>query len=247
MSNHLRIPVLELGCLMGLNHHLLNAYQYEAAKRLVSSFETVGLAYVRLDEFEENFVADITNTVIEASKKLFQVSEEHKTLATRHEPGIARGFLARGSESGAAQATELKEAFSYGHSGAESEQEQTIALLAPNNVWPNACNVREPFEKYFDICVEVMQAVSKALSAVLNIQECDAQEIRSGNSISLMRVWRYLPKTAQCDTGSVEHTDWGFCTLIAQDPNSDSALQAYLDGQWVDIRFVTIAAFDLHN
>lgn len=165
-------------------------------------------------------------------------------------PACARGYLGPGSESGG-PCRELKEAFSCGFpfSLAEQSQVQWNELQAPN-VWPSTCSgincakFKQSLESLFVVLSRVALALSRVIASFLH--EEDVVEIaQKGVHVSLLRCFHYLPLMEDAadgtrDTGSSPHTDWGFCTVIAQRPPFDDsyALQLFHEGAWRAIESV---------
>lgn len=151
--------------------------------------------------------------------------------------GFARGFIGIGGESGSAELREVKEGYSYGFDWPVEKPPQN-ALQGPN-AWPlgdpgggfDGDNFRTSMNDIYGACYRVSQAIAVGLSEALEQPALlDACQGSGGETISLMRMFRYLPygddpfhregvDKAASDApriGSSPHTDWGFLTLVLQ-------------------------------
>ena len=151
--------------------------------------------------------------------------------------GFARGFIGIGGESGSAELREVKEGYSYGFDW-PAEQPPDNALQGPN-VWPasdpqegfDAEDFRTTMNDIYSDCYRVSQAIAAGLAQALEQPALlDACQGSGGETISLMRMFRYFPYSADPlgsngdatpaagvpKIGSSPHTDWGFLTLVVQ-------------------------------
>ncbi len=238
-----KIPVIEVGHLLNVSQSCeLSGKHREAADSLRLAFEQYGVAYLRINDHNENMAENTVENVISAARQLLQLPESTKAHAVSRDnrPGIIRGFVPVGAESGS-DLYELKEAFSYSYNWEDVEDEPSNALEA-RNVWPDECVARETLEQYYKLCGDIMAAISRALVMTIDDIDCDCdleRVVREGETIGVMRCIRYLCAAMTTErtreTGSVPHTDWGFATLIAQDANSKTALQVFYDGEYIDV------------
>ena len=151
--------------------------------------------------------------------------------------GFARGYIGIGGESGSAELREVKEGYSYGFDW-PPEQPPDNPLQGPNK-WPqddplgqfDGQDFRGSMNDIYGACFRVSQAIAAGIAEALEQPELlDACQGSGGETISLMRMFRYLPyeddpltrediATAAAlvpKIGSSPHTDWGFLTLVVQ-------------------------------
>lgn len=164
--------------------------------------------------------------------------------------GFTRGFIGIGKESGSAERVEVKEAFSYGFEWEEGRATFANGLQGAN-VWPSerdwpAAN-RHVMNQFFGKMVGASRAVSRHLSRSLYADEGFLDGFcQQGDTISIMRLFHYFPYAKygskpvpagfQEFIGSSPHTDWGFLTLILQDPVG--GLQVLHRNEWVEVPYV---------
>ncbi|KAF4315323.1 hypothetical protein BBO99_00009449 [Phytophthora kernoviae] len=168
--------------------------------------------------------------------------------------GFTRGFIGVGKESGSAERVEVKEAFSYGYEWSEGKTEFANGLQGPN-VWPKtedwAVENRQVLNEFFEKMTTASRAVAGKLSKILYGRAEFLDEFcQKGDTISIMRMFHYfpyeryagltggngsLPENFQEFIGSSPHTDWGFLTLIMQDPVG--GLQVFHDEKWIDVPY----------
>jgi isopenicillin N synthase-like dioxygenase len=162
-------------------------------------------------------------------------NQELKTaLPCTSRDGFIRGYLPYGAESGRKEYFEPKEGFSYGYEW-NPELPASNQLQGPN-VWPaqrpdfkDACKAH--FQSSVEICLAVVAAVAVALEKDPSVL---LEYCHDGDTISLMRLFRYHPAVAdRTCLGSSPHTDWGFLTLILQDHMG--GLQVQRDDTWIDV------------
>lgn len=235
-----KIPIIEIGHLLDTcgTRRKVTTEVLEAANNLKLAFEQYGVAYLRIDKYENDFARCAISKAISTTRQLFKLDESTKARFVNNDdrPGITRGFLPVGSESGS-DLYELKEAFSYSYNWEIVDNEPTNALEA-RNVWPsNFTAGRKTLERYYKLCSDIMAAVARALVLTVDTIEADLERVvRSGETICLMRCIHYLSGSGDAnETGSVPHTDWGFATLIGQTPDSEAALQVFIDDQYVNV------------
>lgn len=168
--------------------------------------------------------------------------------AARGGDGFTRGYIGLGRESGSAERVEVKEAFSYGFEW-ERGREAFANGLQGHNVWPAASawpeRNRAVFGEFFGAMASASREVSRHLSRSLYADERFLDGFcQHGDSISIMRLFHYFPYAKFGELpdgfsefiGSSPHTDWGFLTLILQDPVG--GLQVRHNDRWVDVPYV---------
>jgi isopenicillin N synthase-like dioxygenase len=144
-----------------------------------------------------------------------------------------RGFIPLGGESGSSS-FESKEAFSFGYEHDQPEND----LMKPNQ-FPNEDQKVYQLNLYNQMCQIALEIVSLLSKSIKNPEL--RQNCSQGHKISLMRVFHYLSKeasdriqTPKPKTGSSEHTDWGFLTLILAQPQR-KGLEMKIGQEWIDI------------
>mmetsp|Transcript_28718 Transcript_28718/g.64168 ORF Transcript_28718/g.64168 Transcript_28718/m.64168 type:complete len:395 (+) Transcript_28718:35-1219(+) len=189
---------------------------------------------------------DISRALV-AHRRLFALPQPEKETVPIQPGGFTRGYVALGVESGTKNRLECKEAFSYGMDW-EPDPRGANALQGPN-AWPASLDPvsRHSLLRFFNESARVSKQVAMGLADALGLQNSEsiAELCEGGESISLMRAFRYFPEShGSCQDGaaaSVErigsspHTDWGFLTLILGD--GGSGLQIYRGGQWLELDF----------
>ncbi len=192
-----------------------------------------------------------SEAALNSSRSLFCLTDEQKkTLPTRNHAGFIRGFLGFGTESGS-RLFEGKEAYSYGKEwGAQGPPSHAMNGLVGQNLWPDekatglGCAWKSPLLALFEKKVTIARALTCALALALGKEERELVEMcEGGDDISIMRCFHYLPfETAsqrqggrnEDMIGSSPHTDWGWLTLILQEPTV-AALQLSYKGKWYDV------------
>lgn len=237
----LKLPIVELDALMVTpSTDEMRSEQNLTSNHLIQAFEEFGIAYIRLD-----WAALMSESALDSAKTLFSIPSHVKESVhcdLVHRPGVTRGFLGFGSESGA-DILESKEAFSFSYDWESSETLPENPLEAIN-VWPSEkipglSEAKANLTKFYQSAGLIMQAVADAVKRNLDSNDQDNLKlgIEKGNTISLARCFHYFAQRNSCEneTGSVPHTDWGFATLIVQDLQSPPALQLWHNGVWVDV------------
>ena len=159
-----------------------------------------------------------------AHQKLFSLPSNEKSSVPIEPGGFTRGYIPLGSESGSASRLECKEAFSYGFEWAAQlgkEQRTFKNPLQGENVWPAVLDqsVRLQLTTFFDESVRVSRLIASSLSGALGMSPSALDELcEGGDTISLMRLFRYFPEAdPRCKSavtsideriGSSPHTDW---------------------------------------
>ncbi|CAE7707326.1 unnamed protein product [Symbiodinium microadriaticum] len=108
-------------------------------------------------------------------------------------------------------------------------------LRGPNQ-WPmeqncNPCKVT--IAEYMDKMNTVGLIIMKSAGKILNQEVCDIDRYFS-SPFSLLRLIRY-PASGGAKIGVGEHTDYGFLTMIQQDPNVGGLEARTLSGEWVSV------------
>ncbi|CAG8590438.1 8454_t:CDS:2 [Funneliformis caledonium] len=197
-----------------------------------------GVFYITCSSFHTTDQININ----EACQKFFSLPSDIKSSLSIKSGGFTRGYIGMGGESGSHR-LEVKEAFSYGYEWDKSEAKFENLLQGPNE-WGNleillGIEWRKALNQYYNKMVSLSESVVKCLELALNIEL--KQHCVGGETISLLRLFRYLPykhtdddKIENEKVGSSPHTDWGFLTLVSQLDNSQG-LQLFHDNQWWDI------------
>eukprot|EP00730_Choanoeca_flexa_P013580 TRINITY_DN5474_c0_g1_i1.p1 TRINITY_DN5474_c0_g1~~TRINITY_DN5474_c0_g1_i1.p1 ORF type:complete len:331 (+),score=39.44 TRINITY_DN5474_c0_g1_i1:301-1293(+) len=162
-----------------------------------------------------------------------QPKESKSTIPSISKAGFIRGYLKFGAESGRKEYFEPKEGFSYGYEW-DGLQKPANGLQGAN-VWPQSETFKSACKHHFDNAVKICTAIVSALAVAQAIDPIDLlRNCDQGDTISLMRLFRYHPSVAsRVCLGSSPHTDWGFLTLILQD--GTGGLQVQQDGEWIDV------------
>ncbi|KAI9206669.1 uncharacterized protein BJ171DRAFT_421761 [Polychytrium aggregatum] len=213
----------------------------QVAAQLRDAFAGVGVCYIDGHRIH----AERQSQLLQQAQGFFDLPQSTKDSISATASGSLRGYIGIGAESGS-DAFEVKEAFSYGFPWSKSVAPRNN-LQGPNT-WPSPDQLpgfQPAMQELFDDMVEVSLAISGGLSLALGQafgflpRLCDA-----GNTISMMRLFRYFPYHRADDLpcglahpdriGSSPHTDWGFLTLIVQQPGV-TGLQVNLGNSWVDV------------
>ncbi|KAF0686453.1 Aste57867_21730 [Aphanomyces stellatus] len=214
----------------------------QASIDLHHAFSTYGCCYLKghgIDVAQETRVMD-------AAHSLFQLPKSVKE--TYHRPassdGFVRGYLGLGAESGSEDLFEVKEAFSYGYEWEGSPQNP----LQGENVWPTelASSHKAGLQHFYTDIAAVSDKVCRIASVALGKPPSHFSSFcTEGDTISIMRAFHYFPYSimdgaSQTDAatfiGSSPHTDWGFITLILQDPVG--GLQLFHNDSWHDVPYI---------
>ncbi|KAJ1559733.1 hypothetical protein HK405_009551 [Cladochytrium tenue] len=177
--------------------------------------------------------ADLMARAFAAAGDFFALPDTIKNSIPARTGGFSRGYIGIGGESGGT-AREVKEGFSYGFPWPDGVP-GTNPLEGPN-VYPLLSSAdgngevdglpeawRLTLQDLYARMVAAALATARCLAAALRRPDL-LRRCAGGDSISLMRIFRYLAAPAgagaanydeAAETGSSPHTDWGFLTLIA--------------------------------
>lgn len=246
----MQIPIVNVSSLFANIHEEGSSdLRIETAKGLLSAFEEVGLAYLCFNGPSAKLLQENVSPAFKKAKQFFArpIEEKDSAKVDGLPQGVTRGYLGTGAESGADH-FELKEAFSWSYSWDKAEHAPQNRLEA-RNVWPSSqstkdgsdSDMKKQFETLFKFMCEVMLTLIDAVAEVWPRDYKDLPDLhtlcKQGASISLLRAFHYhgTENIRPGMTGSCEHTDWGFATLIAQDADSANTLQVFLDEAWHDV------------
>lgn len=249
------IPTVEIGSFLRkeVSNDDWKQKRIHAAEELRLAFQSWGLAYLVLDDVEKGFAAKVLECGLRGASTLFRLPQSLKNSMSCPESrnGVTRGYLGMGSESGG-KCFERKEAFSYACEW-EGPGRSPSNKLEAENVWPapvDYSSVKDDLMYYHDQAQKIMRAVAEALAMTWpeedgmsrsRREESILDMVDGGRSISLMRCFHYFPASIadesrkRAETGSVQHTDWGFATLNGQQTGTEAALQVLHQGGWVDV------------
>lgn len=213
------------------------------AEEVRAACEEHGMFYVKGHGIPDELQA----AAFKASQDFFSLPSEVKEALPCVTGGFTRGYIGVGKESGSDR-HELKEAFSYGYEWDSSTP--PINPLQGPNLWPPSSSGlasawQEPLQKIFTDNVRVGSMLTGALALSLGEEEAAMHTLcQEGDTISLMRLFHYLPLPNRREdvqgldaaggkevTGSSPHTDWGWITIILQDP-SVVALEVFHREAW---------------
>ncbi|KAL3665505.1 hypothetical protein V7S43_009540 [Phytophthora oleae] len=226
----------------------------QQGEKLADAFARFGCCYLT-----GHGITDVLSGQMMASAASFCALPDETKAAipvVQNGKGFTRGYIGVGKESGSAERVEVKEAFSYGYEWPEDKTEPFDNGLQGPNVWPKpedwAVDNRQVLNEFFKKMTSASRAVARNLSQSLyGKAEFLDDFCHQGETISLMRMFHYfpyeryagltngkgvLPDNFQEFIGSSPHTDWGFLTLIMQDPVG--GLQVFHDEKWIDVPYV---------
>ncbi|GMF39430.1 unnamed protein product [Phytophthora fragariaefolia] len=220
--------------------------------KLADAFARFGCCYLTGHGVSEALSA----RMMQSAESFCALRDETKAaIPAVQEKGFTRGYIGVGKESGSAERVEVKEAFSYGYEWPENKSSFANGLQGPN-VWPKAedwpLSSRQVLNEFYQKMTAASRAVARSLSESLYGSAAFLDDYcHEGETISLMRMFHYfpyeryaslmggkdsLPDNFQEFIGSSPHTDWGFLTLILQDPVG--GLQVFHNDKWVDVPYV---------
>lgn len=207
-----------------------------AVTLLVDGLRNHGLVYLHFPPAAHPHVAATLTTAFDQSTRFFASSLAEKTsaIAKHLPPGVTRGYLPTAAESGG-NTPESKEAFSW---SVDDLSPITPGPFEHPNVWPTGSthsSLKSCFNSLFTLFHSTMRAVSIALDPLVPSYQLESF-VTNGRSVSFARAFIYHPTDTALATatGSVEHTDWGFATILAQQPDS-IALEVLHDSTWRSI------------
>ncbi|KDO25437.1 hypothetical protein SPRG_09379 [Saprolegnia parasitica CBS 223.65] len=214
-----------------------------AVAALDDAFSTFGCCYIK----GHGINLEKEKHVMKAAHEVFRMPSAAKKLCERPSlgNGFIRGYIGLGGESGS-ELIEVKEAFSYGY-----EWPKDVAPSNPlqgPNVWPPSSALdathQRTLRSYFTDLANVSTTLTRHMSVALGQSESYFGDYaKAGDTISIMRAFHYFPydklRRNASDTnfvGSSPHTDWGFLTLILQDPTG--GLQFLHENEWIDVPYI---------
>ncbi|KAJ3408660.1 hypothetical protein HDV05_004791 [Chytridiales sp. JEL 0842] len=219
----------------------LQTLQKRAAESLLQACETYGAFHVRAPTV--NF-----DKAFNAADQFFHLPLKVKSAIPIKKGGFTRGYIGIGGESGGS-ALEVKEAFSYGYNW-DPLKPPTNPLQGPN-VYPIAEALdnrwKADLNEFYEAAVEAARATTRCLALAMDLPQLPGY-CEGGETISLMRIFRYYPYTKASTNsnsytpdvdriGSSPHTDWGFLTLIA---STKPGLQMVLPSSESKDAYVTV-------
>lgn len=242
MKSSSLIPSIEMDVLINPSSHSKEKC-LSTSQQLLNALETFGLAYLSFTGASSQVYNTVLTTARVEASTFFSSSLSYKQTATAapgtFPPGVTRGYLATGSESGSTQ-FENKEAFSWSCDPIVPNPNPT---LTASNLWPErSVSLQRAFMSLFSFFHTVMQAVADGLQTAGIVASSVSLKdmVINGADVSLLRAFHYHPTDTlsyPSAIGSSPHTDWGFATLVAQDDNSEPALQVLHPDrqQWIPI------------
>lgn len=252
MVHSSRLPIVDVGSFFEAHNgdEQSRGARKDAADALFAAFATAGMAYLRFDGSSNDMLKKSVQPSFREAERFFRRSLPEKQTATVDglPQGVTRGYLRTGAESGATT-FEWKEAFSWSFDWDQTHAEPQNSLEA-RNVWPVAPsgtdisaeeNMKDSFNSLFAFMGKVMVALVDALLEAWPTEYGSVPDLhtlsKQGDTISLLRSFHYYGTNDSSAnmTGSCEHTDWGFATLIAQQESGGAALQVHVDGMWADV------------
>ncbi|EEY56885.1 uncharacterized protein PITG_10414 [Phytophthora infestans T30-4] len=226
----------------------------QQGQKLADAFARFGCCYLM-----GHGISDVlSQQMMQSAESFCALPDETKAAipVVQNGKGFTRGYIGVGKESGSTERVEVKEAFSYGYEWPESKKEAFANGLQGPNVWPKAddwpVSNREVLNEFFKKMTAASRAVARNLSQSLyGSADFLDNYCRQGETISLMRMFHYFPYERYAGLtggkgalpanfhefiGSSPHTDWGYLTLIMQDPVG--GLQVFHDEKWVDVPYI---------
>lgn len=179
-----------------------------------------------------------------AAQTLFNLPLQEKMEVALGQSNWLRGYLKIGSESGLDSVFEPKEGYAYGYNWGTAGAKSKVNEMQVDNIWPTNLDEisRETLNGVYSDDVGLAEYLSALIFERLT-SDLGSNALKGfvegGESISLMRLFHYLPANKtfiprdRHILGSSPHTDWGYLTLILQD--DCGGLQFLREEVWVDI------------
>ena len=219
------VPVIDVG---GLFEDAL-ATRRAVADEIGAACEGVGFLAVvghRID-------AELTDTVLDQTRRLFDLPDEVKLAASWTADRPNRGYDPTGHQRlDAASKVDLKEAWALGPehlAGSSGPMQQA-------NVWPDLDGFRPPIETYHRAAMDLCERLLRAMALSLDLDE-DHFAFAHRAPVCTLRLLHYPPRPPDAPSdqlGSGAHTDWGAITVLLQDDRGSLEVQD-ADGAWVAV------------
>ena len=157
----------------------------------------------------------------------------HYTRGSNH-----TGYVAMGQEvTGDATGVDLKEGLDYHLEIPPDDEDEDFPFYGGPNLWVDEPRgLRELLQRYFAIMLDKNYRVFDALMQSLGYPQDHFADTVS-KPIAVLSVRRYpfqAGEITRAELGASPHTDYGYCTLIAQDgtPGLEAQNSA---GQWIEV------------
>lgn len=225
------VPVVDVAALASVDQ----ATRRLAAAALRDTFETIGFAYV----VGHGVGAATIDAAFEASRAFHALPLDTK-LALRINRAH-RGYMPMASStivtSSVAKVTRpnLSESLMVMHELAEDDPDVLAArpLQGPNQ-WPDLPGFRAAILAYNAALEALARRLASALALAFELDEAwfEPHFVRPTTWLRLLHYPPQPPDDAADQFGSAPHTDYGFLTILAQDPTGGLEVRAR-DGAWI--------------
>lgn len=196
--------------------------------------ETIGFFYVA----NHGVPKEIFDGMFDVTRKYFNVPAAQRA-AHPIDRRIGRGFMPQGINQQTGYAADIKECFDVGVDlGPDDPSVKAGVPLHGANVWPSDVPwLRPPVEAYFNEVGEFGKRVTRVLAASLGMPPDFFVQFLKKPMVK-MRMVHYPPQVADDNAfGIAPHTDYGFLTLLSQDPIGGLELEKR-DGEYIAAPFV---------
>jgi len=222
------VPVLDLTPLLN------GGPTGELARALDRACRETGFFYVANHGISDS----VLNAVFGATRRYFALPDSQRKDDLMH-PFFRRGYMPMGTTRQPGYEADLKESYEVGIDLPIDDPDVVARrpLHAPNQ-WPARLPwLREAAEAYFNQCRRLGDSLTRLIARALDIDEGFFLQ-HAKKPMVQMRMFHYPPQ-APTDTsqGAAPHTDFGFITLLAQDPIGGLELRKR-DGEWVAAPYI---------
>jgi isopenicillin N synthase-like dioxygenase len=165
----------------------------------------------------------VRRDMLAAAARFFAESLEVKNRIAIGNSPVHRGYVAIGTEAlDEAAVGDAKETLDTGgEQGPDHPEVRAGTPLFGPNQWPDTPGFREAWERYYTQAVEAASRVQRALARALGLPDDYLTGVTGGETMYHLRFIHYpsqeVRPLAPHQLGSGAHTDYGSCTLLADD------------------------------
>jgi isopenicillin N synthase-like dioxygenase len=208
----------------------------EIGQGIYAACTTLGFFYIANHGLDEALI----DRVFAESPSFFALPMEDKRRC--YAPVAHRGYISLGNTQYPGRKADLKEGFDMGPDLGldDSDVAAGVPLYGPN-AWPDGLPAfRSAMERLYEGKLELAQALTHGFAAALGMPTSyfDAWWHRHCTTLRVMHYPEPSADTAdRFGLGAHAHADYGFFTVLAQDPGGGLEIQA-ADGEWVSAPYI---------
>ena len=227
------VPIIDVSAVFGSDEKRVQALVDDIAQ----ACKKIGFFYIKNYGIDDSLYEEAFNV----SKALFALPQQEKDSLNIKLSPYMRGYFSHGADKSDGVNDDIKEGFDMATDLPVSDPYVMMKLpFYGPNVWPESLpKFKNVMNDYHRLHLELGRALLRLFARGLNVPETFFDD-KFAKPMAQLRTLRYPVSVDHTidSNGAGEHTDFGWITMIAQEPGTDGLQVKDITGNWVGVPVV---------